>query len=97
MAANRLSFASRAGTNTTFALSAASQATAAFGPQTYLIRVATNATAAYIKIGDGTPTATTSDLVMGANQIDWFSVTPGQKCAVLGKAATDQASVTEIS
>jgi hypothetical protein len=96
MAANRLLVAARASTNTTFALSAASQATAAFGAQTYLIRVATNATAAYIKIGDGTPTATTSDMVMGANMESYFIVTPGQKLAVLGKAATDQLSVTEM-
>src|SRR5262245_27302750 len=49
--------ASRLGTNTTFTLSGASQATAAFGAQTYQVRVAAGAQPAFIKIDDGTPTA----------------------------------------
>jgi MFS transporter, AAHS family, 4-hydroxybenzoate transporter len=44
--------------------------------------------------GDGTPTADTNSWVMGANTIDYFCVTPGQKCAVFGTGGN--LSVTEM-
>jgi hypothetical protein len=90
---------SRSGTSTIITLTTASQATAAFGAQTYQIRVATGATAAFIKIGDGTPTATTTgdSSLLGANTVDYFCVTPGQKAAVIGTAGTNQVTVTEMS
>jgi hypothetical protein len=97
MAANRLMTAARAGTNTTFTTSAVSQATAAFGAQTYLIRVATATNPCYLKIGDGTPTAAATDMVVGVNVESYFAVSPGQKAAVLQNTAAGQVSITEMS
>jgi hypothetical protein len=90
---------SRLGTSSVVTLTTASQATAAFGAQTYQIRVATGATVAFIKVGDGTPTATTTgdSALLPANTIDYFCVTPGQKAAVIGSAGSNQVSVTEMS
>lgn|SRR5262245_60683508 len=90
--------ASRYISSTTVTLTTASQATAAFGAQTYQIRVATGATVAFIKLGDGTPTATTTgdSALLPANTIDYFSVAPGQKAAVIGTAASNQVTVTEM-
>jgi hypothetical protein len=92
---------SRILTSTRFALTTASQATAAFGSQTYQIRVATGnlvgSGCAYIKVGDGTPTAdSSSSVVMGSNVVDYFNVTPGQKCAVSVEAAGGFATVSEM-
>jgi hypothetical protein len=63
-----------------------------------LIRVATGAQQCWIKIGDGTPTAATTgdSAIMGANTVDYFCVTPGQKIAVVGGTA-GPVSVTEMS
>jgi hypothetical protein len=89
--------ASRLGTNTTFALSGLSQATAAFGPQTYQVRVAAGAQPAYVRIDDGTPTAAATDPLMPANTIDYFTVTPGQKLACLQAGTAGTLSVTEMT
>ena len=79
--------------NTTFALGA-SQATPAFGAQTRMIRVCNGTTVAFINIGDGTPVASSSSMVMGQNMVEYFQVNPGQKCAVFGTAGT--LSVAEV-
>lgn len=89
--------ASRAGTNTTITMSGSSQATAAFGAETFQIRVATADQPAYVEIGDGTPTATTSSMLLGANQVDYFTVTPGQKAAVLQAGTAGKVSITEMN
>jgi hypothetical protein len=88
---------SRLGVNTVIATSAGSQATAAFGAQTYQVRVATNAQPAFIKIGDGTPTASSGDVLMPANCWDYFTVTPGQKLAAVHAGTPGSLSVTEQS
>jgi hypothetical protein len=88
---------SRLGTNTTFTLSGSSQATAAFGAQTYQVRVAAGAQPAYLRIDDGTPQAAATDALMPANTIDYFTVTPGQKAAVLQAGAAGTLSVTEMA
>lgn len=88
--------AGRVGVNTVITMSAGSQATSAFGPQTYLIRVATSGQPAFIKIGDGTPTAANTDVVLGANDHDYFVVTPGQKLAVIQGGTQGTLSVTEM-
>jgi hypothetical protein len=88
---------SRAGVTTVITMSAGSQATAAFGAQTYQIRVSTGAQPAFIKIGDGTPTAGTGDMILGANVVDYFSVTPGQKAAVVQGGTAGTISITEMS
>src|SRR5262245_36710835 len=88
--------ASRLGTNTTFTLSGASQATAAFGAQTYQVRVAAGAQPAYVRIDDGTPAAAATDPLMPANTIDYFTVTPGQKLACLQAGTAGTLSVTQM-
>jgi hypothetical protein len=92
---------SRMGTSTRFALTTASQATAVFSAQCRQIRVATSTNAStfvYVKIGDGTPSAdSTGSAGMGANVIDYFQVTPGQKCAVSADSAGGFVTVTEMS
>jgi len=49
---------------------------------------------AFINVGDGTPVASSSSMVMGANMMEYFMVNPGQKCAVFGTGGT--LSVTEV-
>ena len=85
---------SRLGTNTTFTLSGTSQASASFGGQ---VRVATGGQPAYIKIDDGTPTAAATDPLMPANWVDYFTVNPGQKIAVLQAGTAGTLSVTEMN
>ena len=86
----------RLGTNTTFTLSGTSQASSPFGPQTYCIRVATDDQPAYIEIGDGTPTASNTDPIMPKDSVDYFTVTPGQRIAVLQAGTAGILSVTEM-
>lgn len=88
--------ASRIGTTAGFTLSATSQASAAFGSQTYQIRIATGGQPAYFKVGDGTPTATSSDALMPANWVDYVTVSPGQKVAVLQAGTAGSLSVSEV-
>jgi len=85
---------SRAGTNTTITMSASSQATANFGPQTYQVRIATSSLPAFFQIGNS-PTATTSSPVIGTNMVDYFAVSPGQAVAVL--QAGTAGVISEIS
>lgn len=80
-----------------FTLSATSQASAAFGSQTNQIRIATGGQPAYVVIGDGTPTATASGTLVPANCVDYFTVTPGQKVAVLQAGTAGQLSVSEMT
>jgi len=62
-----------------------------------MIRIYSAVTTCFVKVGDGTPTATTaSDAVMGANVIDYFTCTPGQKVAVIGGTAAGIVSVSEM-
>jgi hypothetical protein len=59
----------------------------AFGSQTYEIRVVADS-ACCIKIGDGAQTATTSDVFLPPNWVEYITVTPGQKIAAI-RAGTD--------
>lgn len=88
---------SRLSTNSNITMSGSSQATSAFGAQTRMVRVATGAQPAYINIGDGTPTAANTDPLMPANTIDYFTVTPGQKAAVLQAGTAGTISITEMT
>jgi hypothetical protein len=88
----------RCGVNNAITMSTAtSQATAAFGAQTYIIRVATSSQPGFIRIGDGTPTAVNTDPIIGANQTEYFAVTPGQKLAVLAAGTAAPITITEMS
>jgi hypothetical protein len=85
-------------TTTTFNLSGTSSATAAFSTQTYQVRLATSGQAAWVKIGDGTPVCdSTSGFLVGANVVDYHTVTPGQKAAVVQAGSAGQISITEMS
>jgi hypothetical protein len=96
MALGRTITWARAGVNTTITMSGTSQATAAFGPQTYYLRVATGAQPAFIKVGDGTPVADTTSILVGTNVVDYFIVTPGQKAAALQAGTAGSISFTEM-
>ena len=86
---------SRLGVAQELTIGAASAASAAFGAQTWRIRVAAT-TACRLRVGDGTPTALATDALLPANQAEYLSCTPGQKVAVIQEAAGGKLSVTEI-
>jgi hypothetical protein len=88
---------SRLGATTVFTLSGSSQASPAFGRETFQVRVASAGQPAHIKVDDGTPTATTSDALMPADWVDYLTVTPGQRIAVLQAGTAGLLSVTEIA
>lgn len=85
-------------TNNVVATSVTSVASAAFGAQTFQIRIAATSAVNY-KIGDpaATPTATTSDVLLPQNWVEYVTVTPGQKIAFFNPAATVTVSVVEIT
>jgi len=91
--------ASRPGVSTNLTTGTGSSPTPAFGAQTYQVRVATGAASCFIKIGDGTPTAasTGDSMQLGANCVDYFCVTPGQKAAVVQGSAAGPVTITEMS
>ena len=85
---------SRQGASQNVALTSSSAASTAFGSQTYQVMLVATA-ASNVRIGDGTPTATTSDTLLPANFPLVFTCTPGQKVAgVTASSAT--LSVTEL-
>ncbi|MCP1865258.1 hypothetical protein ABIF65_009428 [Bradyrhizobium japonicum] len=86
---------SRLGAAQNVALTTTSAASAAFGPQTYRVLLVATA-ASNIRIGDGTPTAVTTDTLLPANFPMAFTCTPGQKVAGV-TASTATLSVTETS
>lgn len=87
----------RTGTVHTFTMSGSSQATAAFGAQTYRVRIATGAQPAFFVVGDGTPTAAATDNLLGTNCVDYIDVNPGQKIAVLQAGTAGTFTVTELT
>lgn len=96
--------ASRNGVTQTVAVSTVSAAaTAAFGSQTYQLRLAAN-TAVNYRIGDGAQTATAADPLLPANTVEYVTVSPGQRIAAieavtagLVTAAAGTLWVTELS
>jgi hypothetical protein len=96
MSQQRIITWARLGTNTNITMSGTSQATAAFGAQTYYLRVATGAQPAFIKVGDGTPVADTTSPLIGTNVVDYYIVSPGQKLAVLQAGTAGLFSATEM-
>lgn len=67
----------------------------AFGSQIYIIRIVAKTDAFYV-LG-GSPTATTSDVYLPADTVEYISVTPGQKIAFIRDAADGDAFVTEMT
>jgi hypothetical protein len=66
---------------------ASAQATNPFGPSTFQVRLCANA-ACHYRIGNGTVTATTADVFLPANAIEYAMVTPGESIATI-EAATN--------
>jgi hypothetical protein len=88
-----MNYALRPGTTQKVSPSGSSAATAtAFGSQTEYVRVATDADVHIVFAG--TPTATTNDIFLPADQPELFKVSPGEKMAAIGTA---NVSVTEMS
>jgi hypothetical protein len=79
--------ASRVGATQTIAYNASVAITNAFGPETYQLRLVADSACCY-RIGDGAQTATTADLFLPANTIEYVIVSPGQRISAI-KAATD--------
>lgn len=86
---------SRLGAAQNVSLTTTSAASTAFGSQTYQVLLVATA-ASNVRIGDGTPTAVTTDTLLPANFPMIFTVTPGQKVAGV-TASTATLSVTELS
>ena len=63
--------------------------------QTTIIRLVST-TDCHIRF-DGTPTATTSQMYLPASVVEYFRVTPGQKVAVIQRAAGGNLYVTEMT
>lgn len=79
----------------TFTMSGTSQATAAFGSGTYMVRIATGAQPGYFVLGSS-PTAAATDNLIGTNVVDYVKVNPGEKIAVLQAGTAGTITVTEL-
>jgi hypothetical protein len=65
------------------------------GPQTYKVRVVCTSDA-FIVI-DNSPTATTSGTFMPAGEVEYFTITPGQKVSAVQSTDAGTLNVTEVS
>jgi hypothetical protein len=73
-------------------------ATNAFGAQTWAVRVAVSGTGlTHYRVGDGTQTAVTSDPFLPTGWVDIIRVTPGQKIAAITESGTATLTVTEAT
>jgi len=86
---------SRFGASQNFATSTTSAASSAFSSQTYQIRIIGDVATRY-RVGDGTPTAVTTDALLPANVVEYVTVSPGQKISAILGTGTGNLSVTEI-
>src|SRR5262249_54589878 len=66
------------------------------GSETYKVRVLVT-TDAFVKIGDGSPTATPAHPYLPALSPEYFTCTPGQKVASVQVSSGGTLYVTEIS
>jgi hypothetical protein len=73
---------SRVGSTQTIAYDGSVGATNKFGPSTFQLRLAANSACCY-RIGDGAQTATTADVFLPANTVEYVTVTPGQNIAAI--------------
>jgi hypothetical protein len=87
----------RLGTVHVFTMSGTSQASAAFGQQTTLVRLATAGQPCHFEIGTTPVAAAATSHVIGASCIDYITVTPGQKIAVLEAGTAGVISITEMA
>jgi len=68
--------------------------TNAFGSGTYKVRVVVTS-AAYVKVGSS-PTATTADVYVPADAVEYFTAYPGEKVSAVQVSAGGTLHVTEI-
>lgn len=87
---------SRLGAAQNVSTSTTSAASSAFGSETYQVLLVADV-ATRVRIGDGTPTAVTTDTLLPANTQMYCTVTPGQKAAAILGTGTGNLSVTELS
>lgn len=87
----------RLGTNQTITMSGSSQQSTAFGAQTFAIRLATAGQPAFFEIGASPAASASTSPVMPANTSELFTVTPGQKVAVLEAGTAGAISITELT
>jgi hypothetical protein len=78
---------SRVGLTQVIAFDGSVGAAGKFSSETYQLRLAANSACCY-RIGDGTQTATTADIFLPANTVEYVTITPGQNIAAI-KAATN--------
>jgi hypothetical protein len=78
---------SRNGATQTIAFDASVAIANAFGPETYQLRLVADSACCY-RIGDGAQTATSVDIYLPANTIEYVIVSPGQSISAI-KAATN--------
>src|SRR5512146_939739 len=88
--------ASRLGAAQNISTSTTSAPSSAVGTQTYEVLLVADV-ATRVRIGDGTPTAVTTDTLLPANWPMIFVCTPGQKVAAILGTGTGNLSVTELS
>lgn len=83
-------------TNQTVSVSGTSAAvTNAFGSGTTVIRLVST-TDCYLKFG-ASPTATSSDILLPANVVEYFGASPGVKIAALQRSSSGTLYVTEMT
>jgi hypothetical protein len=78
---------SRAGATQTIAFDASVAITNAFDPETWQLRLVANSACCY-RIGDGAQTATSADIFLPANTIEYVIASPGQRISAI-KAPTN--------
>ena len=78
---------SRSGSTQIIGFDASVAITNPFGPETWQLRLVANSACCY-RIGDGAQTASTADIFLPANTIEYVIVSPGQRIAAI-KVATD--------
>lgn len=84
---------SRAGVTQTIAYNASSAIANVFGPETFQVRLVADSACCY-RIGNGAQTATTSDIYLPANVIEYVIVSPGQSIAAIAAASNGLVTAT---
>lgn len=85
----------RIGVTQEVTVGAASSASAAFGSQTYEIRICATNACRYI-VGDATPTALATSAYLPAGVIEVVVCSPGQKIAVIQESVAGKLSIAEL-
>ena len=84
---------SRIGSTQTVAYDSSVGATNKFGSGTFQLRLVANSACCY-RIGDGAQTATTADVFLPANSVEYVTVTPGQNIAAIKAASNGLVTAT---